>query len=345
MSAYPQDLAEMALLPRDEAAALLWLNADESDPAHAAVLDAWLDEDPENRAAWLRAEAIWSGLEGGAGVAPEDEATVRVLRRRAMKASRPLSSRWMAAAAVFVVAIGAGLWLTQRPMPQPPPPVPQASAMFGEPDFVAGDQPLAVDLPDGSKASLAPGAALDLAYDHDGRAMRLVRGRAFFDVVPDRERPFTVEAGGRRITALGTRFDVRLDEGPLRVTLVEGQVSVARTVDATDGPGRPVLLKAGERLTAAQGRDVVASADAAEASAWRETSITFEDRPLSEVAAELNRHSAAKLVIEDPKVAALRVTGRFRTGDPQRFLRTLAQVLPVRGEAAGPGRYRIVRAD
>lgn len=217
--------------------------------------------------------------------------------------------------------------------------------MFGEPDFVAGDQTLTVDLPDGSKASLAPGAALDLAYDHGGRAMRLVRGRAFFDVVPDRERPFTVEAGDRRITALGTRFDVRLDEGPLRVTLVEGQVSVARTVDAADGPGRPVLLKAGERLTAAQGRDVVAPADAAEASAWRETSITFEDRPLSEVVAELNRHSAAKLVIEDPKVAALRVTGRFRTGDPQRFLRTLAQVLPVRGEAAGPGRYRIVRAD
>jgi transmembrane sensor len=340
MSAYALDAAKMARLPRDEAAALLWLNIDESDPAQAAVLDAWLDTAPENRAAWLRAQAIWSGFDQG-----DDDAAIRVLRRRARRAERPLSTRWMAAAAVFVVAIGLGLWLAERPARQPPPPVPQASAMFGEPDLVADGRMLTFDLPDGSKASLALGSALDLAYGHDGRAMRLLRGRAFFDVVPDRERPFTVEAGGRRITALGTRFDVRLDDGPLRVTLVEGHVSVARTVDATDGPGRPVLLAAGQQLTAAHGRDVVAPRNGDEASAWRETSITFEDRPLSEVVAELNRHSAAKLVIEDPKVAALRVTGRFRTGDPQRFLRTLAQVLPVRGEASGPGRYRIVRAD
>lgn len=339
MSAYPLAFAEMAQLPRDEAAALLWLNIDESDPAQAAVLDAWLDEDPDNRAAWLRAQEIWSGFD-----AAGDEATLRVLRRRAAKTSRPLSSRWMAAAAVFVVAIGLGLWLAERPVPALPSPVVVASAVFGEPDLVTAAETKTFDLPDGSKASLAPGSALDLAYDHGGRAMRLVKGRAFFDVVPDRARPFTVEAGGRRITALGTRFDVRLDDGPLRVTLVEGQVSVARTIDATDGPGRPVVLAAGEQLTAAPGRDVVAPADAA-ASAWRETSITFEDKPLSEVVAELNRHSATKLVVDDPKVAALRVTGRFRTGDPQRFLRTLAQVLPVRGEAAGPGRYRIVRAD
>ncbi|KSB90818.1 hypothetical protein AS593_17245 [Caulobacter vibrioides] len=340
MSAYPHGLDEMIRLPRDEAAALLWLNVDESDPAQAAVLDAWLDQEPANREAWLRAQAIWSGFDGAG-----DEATLRVLRRRAAKASRPLSPRWMAAAAVFVVAIGLGLWLAERPVPSLPPPVVQASAVFGEPDLVSGEQMLTFDLPDGSKASLAPGSALDLAYDHGGRAMRLVKGRAFFDVVPDRARPFTVEAGGRRITALGTRFDVRLDQGPLRVTLVEGQVSVARTIDATDGPGRPVVLAAGQQLTAAPGRDLVSPAEAAGAAAWRETSITFEDKPLSEVVAELNRHSAAKLVIDDPKVAALRVTGRFRTGDPQRFLRTLAQVLPVRGEPAGPGRYRIVRAD
>lgn len=340
MSAYPLAFAEMTQLPRDEAAALLWLNIDESDPVQAAVLDDWLARDPDNREAWLRAQAIWSGFDQAG-----DEATLRGLRRRAAKASRPLrSSRWMAAAAVFIVAIGLGLWLAERPVPSPPPPVVEASAVFGEPDLVTTAEARTFDLPDGSKASLAPGSALDLAYDHGGRAMRLVKGRAFFDVVADRERPFMVEAGGRRITALGTRFDVRLDEGPLRVTLVEGQVSVARTVDAADGPGRPVVLTAGQQLTVAPGRDVVAPAQAG-ASAWREASITFDDRPLSEVVAELNRHSATQLVIDDPKVAAMRVTGRFRTGDPQRFLRTLAQVLPVRGEAAGQGRYRIIRAD
>ncbi|MDG2529405.1 FecR family protein [Caulobacter endophyticus] len=341
MSAYPLDAEDMARLPREEAAALLWLNVDESDPDQAAVLDAWLDREPGNREAWLRAQAIWSGFDEVG-----DEATMRTLRRRARKAAVRLPSpRWMAAAAVFVVAVGLGLWLAERPVPPSPPPVPQAIAMFGEPDLVATGATQTFDLPDGSKASLAPGSALDLAYDHGGRAIRLVRGRAFFDVAPDRERPFTVEAGGRRITALGTRFDVRLDQGPLRVTLVEGQVSVARTPDALDGPGRPVVLAPGRQLTAAHGRDIVAPADEAEAAAWRETSITFEDRPLSEVTAELNRHSAGKLVVEDPEVAAMRLTGRFRTGDPRRFLRTVSQVLPVRGEAAGPGRYRIVRAD
>ena len=35
-------------------------------------------------------------------------------------------------------------------------------------------------------------------------------GRALFDVAHDAGRPFVVEAGARQVTALGTRFDVRL---------------------------------------------------------------------------------------------------------------------------------------
>ncbi len=42
------------------------------------------------------------------------------------------------------------------------------------------------------------------------RTVRLLRGRAFFDVARDPDRPFTVEAGDARVTALGTAFAVSL---------------------------------------------------------------------------------------------------------------------------------------
>src|SRR5690606_36355798 len=58
------------------------------------------------------------------------------------------------------------------------------------------------------------------------REIDLVRGRAMFDVAHDPQRPFSVVAGKRRVTALGTQFQVVRDRNDLVVTLAEGSVAV-----------------------------------------------------------------------------------------------------------------------
>ncbi|USQ97216.1 FecR family protein [Caulobacter sp. RL271] len=171
--------------------------------------------------------------------------------------------------------------------------------------------------------------------------MRLLNGRAFFDVAHDRAHPFAVQAGGRVVTALGTQFDVRLTPGAVRVVLAEGSVSVA---SAPGGPSAPMVkLAPGQDFAAQDGKaGKVSSTDLGEALAWKQGVVEFQDRPLSDAIEVLNRYTRAQIVIKDPKVAALRITGVFKTGDIPRFGRSVSQVLPVKMIARDADTYELV---
>lgn len=324
---------DLAGLSPDQAAARLLLEINEADPVQAARLDAWLDRAPAHREAWLRAQALWDSFDGA-----DDHRPLDLPRRRARTLRGRSVAPWALAAACLAAAAGL-VWVLEpwRPVVKPPPSV-QSYA------FEAADRIRLIDLPDGSKASLAAHSALTLTYAPSERRLRLVRGHVFFDVAHQAARPFVVEAGGRRITALGTRFDVRSDAEGLQVTLLEGRVRVDSP--SLDGPQAAVELRPGEELVAAPGRaPTVGQADAAKAEAWRQTRLVFEDRPLREVIAELNRYAVLQLVIDDPRVAALRITGQFRTGDNARFARNLSRLHPVRAVPDGPDRLKLVRTD
>lgn len=328
-------LSDLAGLPPDQAAARLLVEIDEADPVQAARLDAWLDQDPAHREAWLKAQDVLASFDFADEHRPLD-----LPRRRAKALRAPRSvTPWLAAAACAVAAVGLAVTLAPWKAKQAEP-----TAAVQTIDFETADQQRLFPMPDGSKATLAPGSALDLAYTAGERRARLVRGQAYFDVAHDAARPFVVEAEGRLVTALGTRFDVRSDSQGLRVTLLEGSVRV-------DEPGASpaqaaVVLRPGQELLVAPGKpEVVRQADTASAETWREARLVFDDKPLSEVVAQLNRYAVLQLVIDDPRVAALRITGQFRAGDNARFARGLAKLYPVRAVPDGPGRLKLVRAN
>jgi len=58
------------------------------------------------------------------------------------------------------------------------------------------------------------------------RYITLKRGEAFFEVAEDPRRPFVVEAGEKRVIALGTKFSVRRAAGDIQVVVKEGQVRI-----------------------------------------------------------------------------------------------------------------------
>ncbi len=61
-----------------------------------------------------------------------------------------------------------------------------------------------VTLDDGSLLVLNAYALVDVAYSRDRRSLNVQRGEAYFEVKRDPKRPFVVEAGGIRVTAVGT---------------------------------------------------------------------------------------------------------------------------------------------
>ena len=194
-------------------------------------------------------------------------------------------------------------------------------------------------LPDGSMAVLDTDSAMHIAYTDNERGIRLLKGQALFIVAKHQPAPFQVYAGGQRVTAVGTRFNVRVeDDGPApktRVALIEGIVRVARltaTGSATpDHRTSEITMTAGELFDSTRPGSLRVSASEAEGAAgWISGTLSFNDIPLGQAIAEINRYTARPIGLGDPKLANLRVSGVFKTGDSQHFAESMSDVFRLR---------------
>jgi transmembrane sensor len=82
-------------------------------------------------------------------------------------------------------------------------------------------------LPDGSAIRLADNTTVAVTFGTGERRLKMSSGEAFFKVRPDKQRPFVVRAGPIDVTAVGTAFDVKAEEGHITVLGQEGVVTVA----------------------------------------------------------------------------------------------------------------------
>jgi transmembrane sensor len=326
-AATPEWLAGMT---PDEAAAAWAVRLGEVSVAAGdeEAFSSWLDSDPAHIDAWAAAMRAWGCLDNPQAA---DDDTLAALRSEAIDAGPDRPARWggfAAIAATLLAMVGSAAFLMQAPSSNGEA-KPDLLAVRGPADLEAGKgQAAYFRLPDRSRVSLEPESAIDLVFTADRRSVRLLRGEAVFLVSPNAKRPFSVEAADHEIVALGTRFAVGLSEGNLRVRLLEGQVSVG-----VPGSGaQPVAMREGQELVSRGGSAIVKTMEAPLAGAVSSANavVIFDNDTLAEAAAELNKNSDRRLVVRDPKVARLRVSGRFLTGDVERFAHIVAEIHPVR---------------
>lgn len=312
-----------ALLNRDpdEVAAEFFLRRRAGDwsEADARELARWLEAAPLHRECFEDVERMWDDAGEAAG-----SPTVRALRAEAL-AAQPQGRRWpirsfaaMAASLAVVVAAGGVGLLTQRDGMLAPAVERQAQVYR-----TAVGERATVTLTDGSRLLLNTASEVRVDYSGKRRGLQLVSGEAWFDVAKDPSRPFVVGAGRHTVTAVGTSFDVRLEKSGLRVAVVEGRVAV----DAV-GHGLVSEVRAGERMDV-EGRAAVLRPSGPVAGDWREGRIEFASATLAEAAAEMNRYRRKPIVVTDPAVARMRVSGVFYSGENSGFLDALPLTHPV----------------
>lgn len=184
-------------------------------------------------------------------------------------------------------------------------------------------------LADSSSVALDTDSAIAVRIDAALRAVTLQRGRAFFRVTKDPARPFVVTAGDKRVRAVGTAFEVRLDGGEVIVTVTEGVVEVTERTESRR-PAHTARVDAGTQLVALARNDwAIHRIDPELATSWMRGRLSFVDEPLERAVAEMNRYTRQKLVFRDGVVPDARILGVFRAGDTQ----ALAQAIELNGSA------------
>lgn len=175
---------------------------------------------------------------------------------------------------------------------------------------------------DGSKITLSSNSEVRIAITPEQRRVELEAGEAFFEVAKDRERPFVVEAGDRRIVAVGTKFSVRRDRDDVRIIVTEGVVRIEREATKDIFVAAGTLAQARTEATIVQQKP---TPQLEEALSWRFGYVVFHETPLAEAVAEFNRYNSRRIIIEDPALASIPVSGNFRATNVDAFVRLLQE--------------------
>ena len=187
-------------------------------------------------------------------------------------------------------------------------------------------------LPDGSSLLLDAASSARVQYFSARRMVTLVQGAAFFEVARDEQRPFMVEAAGVRVTVLGTRFGVVIEEGDqggqrVSVQVASGRVRV-QTLGADARSWQTHELGAGQGLRLGRGAVVRTQAASGDAAAWRHGELVFADTTLGEALQRLGRYAPFALQAT-PEAARLPLSGRVRIAQAHAWVRALPRALPV----------------
>ncbi len=208
-------------------------------------------------------------------------------------------------------------------------------------------------LEDGSTIKLKEGAEVTVLFSSLERRVRLENGEAFFIVAKDVNRPFVVEVHGVDVKAVGTAFNVRLDQDAVEVLVAEGIVQVASSLVDGVSPelNEKPRLEAHERaiisLTSQMEAPQVAVLSKAEIQrvlAWQHGAMTFSAKPLAEIIEELNRLNDTQLTIIDPDLASERFTGTFLSSNVEGFVSVLRNGYGVDARMRGSSEILLSKA-
>jgi transmembrane sensor len=303
----------------EEAAVWAWrMDSSTVSAADRQAYEAWLRQDPRHARASKELSSVWQSLDVLAEAKRNEKIATFMEPSRHSRAAR---WRWGIAAAAVLTAVAIGVaWLQHGSELQV-----LATAVGQRRNIV---------LADGSVVALNTNTILETNLRRRTREIFLRKGEAHFQVAHDASRPFLVHAGDAVVRAVGTEFEVRvLPDQHVAVVVNEGRVEVRPAITPAVQPQAPArALAAGQRMSTANQDYAITTVSAEQLSselAWREGAIIFDGQRLADAIVEVERYTDVRIIVSDPATAALRVGGRFRTGDVQEFFDALQAALPV----------------
>ncbi len=310
---------------KDDRQAALWADARRDaawSPQQEAALAQWLEGRPD-RVDLLRRHAAL--IDDAAVIwATQQAARTRRAPRRAWSWPRATFAGAGLAASIGAVVLIGGLQ-------------PRGDLIKGAPGAL---QPIA--LADGSAIRLNGQSQVRVDLGAQERLLRL-KGEGFFDVAPDKSRPFSVEVDGVRVTAVGTRFNVDQRQTPdgkaVEVVVFEGVVKVR------SGRGMTMMVQAGQKATVTGGvverTSLIRPEAEMDVPSWAKGWLEFNEASMASVVEDLERATGVKVKLVGAPVERALISGRFSAEQPENALAAMVRLHGFKLTRQGADQFEI----
>lgn len=260
--------------------------------------------DVDETAAWQRfQQRIREGYPAGSGSGPDQRPRSRTF------ALSYRNSGGLAAGLVLVLAAAVSLVLLFKSL---------------SPTRLVADNAILTNvLPDQSRITLNKHASLSYQKSFNkGNRSVFLNGEAFFEIRPDQALPFEVNVDAVTITVVGTAFNVKESKNTIEIIVEHGIVRV-------ESAGATATLHAGEKAEVHRqtGRISLQKSSDKLYQYYRTREFVCNETPLFELVDALNNTYGRRIVIPDPKTAALTITTRFYQEDLDDILKIIAGTL------------------
>jgi len=288
-------------------AQIIRLFTGEAGPEDKKLIEAWLNQSPENSNLFTELKDIWlsSGIKGNADHYNVEEA-VRLFKEKISSEKQAKILRFpvyqiikYAAIAILILALPISFFIGRQSGP--------ATDSFTTVSCPLGDKSSVV-LPDSSRVWLNSGSKLTFSNNFKkGIRQVYLEGEAYFTVTKDKKNPFNVKTSGIEVEVIGTEFNLKAypDEGQVSTTLINGCVKIS-------SESRQTILKPNQKLIYDKNEGKMALVeldDTAPETEWKDGRLVFRSESLAGLELKLERWFDVDIVFADEEVKQRRFTG------------------------------------
>ncbi|PKI17429.1 FecR family protein [Colwellia sp. 12G3] len=346
--------------------ACLWISRMDrglSNPEKKQLVD-WCKQKPHHLSALLEMASYWDDL----SVLNELSDLFPLAQANCQSQRNKWSAIAIAASFAIISLLGANTLVNESFLPYLPSFNEQQLTQTYTLKTQIGEQ-TSFTLQDGSQIQLNTNSLIEVEYSPKHRLLTLVNGEARFDVAKDRSRPFTVTAGEKSFTALGTIFNVQKNDSlAMELVVTEGKVLItkasmpvtdikntlmqARTTFKSDTL-EATLVVSGEKAVITDNSPSINTTPIEKVSldqihrdlAWQQGMLIFEGEPLSIALAEISRYTTSHFKIIDSELAEIHVAGYFKAGDIDGLLISLQSNFGINFNKSSDGTILLTSAN
>ena len=289
----------------------------ETSPEEDQAVQRWQEEDASHRDYYRQLQQIWDSSKAIAASSSIDENKAWAnFQQRIAKGNtgspviKQNNFSWMKVAAAVILLIGisvAAYFILNKETP-----VKELIAQT--------QQNVLIDtLSDGSVVTLNKKSSITYPNKFKGSTRPIaLKGEAFFNVAPDKKKPFIITINDVQVTVVGTSFNVKNENGKTEVIVETGIVRVTKN-------GRTTELIAGEKLVINDRDSGVVKEELTDKlyNYYRSKEFVCDDTPLWKLVEVLNEAYNSKIVIGRKELSNLRINTTFNNESLDKVLEVI----------------------